>query len=589
MAIAGSVEEASVALVLSSSVDPSIGVNRQFTNSKNSMLHLSARNGWGDTTHRLVAAGADVAQRNKEGFTPLHLAVIHSKPEAVAALLQAGADPNALAADVFPNVSQWRAQRGLRMAAVLMGGPDLRPSQVLAALMAMEPKSSAIDTAVMTIQNIKVVEALVASGAQPSEEALKVGATCTPILKDVVKRTAWSPELHRRLPPRFKVAARELMRCMGRRAVDAAGAPLLMPPNVIVEILTHAAYPLSAWADEEWLAAQQVRQPKEEDRHPAAGAGAGAPAVGVPAGLQGMLPGMLGGADGGGELGPLHAAAMPELMDNLVQHLMQEVAQELGHGNNNDEPNNNNNDQGQLNGGVNQGGAPAVGGDNNGPPGNGGGGGGGPLVLPLPMPPGMGGAGMGLVIVPHVPANLPFDPQAMADMLMGGPPLDFAHGMAQHHHNPQPMPHGAGLAAGEGGGPDEDGVDQEDEEEEEEEVHVVQFQLHFNVNDIFPNGPPPGFPGQGGGAAAPPGAAPAAADPAPQPAPEAVPEVTVQPIVPSPGDGASPSDAGDEAGPSSGTRSRRRTRSAAGGASGADANAGDEGGSGKEAKRARRR
>ncbi|MFG0333681.1 MAG: ankyrin repeat domain-containing protein [Maioricimonas sp. JB049] len=49
---------------------------------------------WPEDIPKLLAGGADVNGQNREGDTPLHLAVRFNKPESVRLLLDAGADPN---------------------------------------------------------------------------------------------------------------------------------------------------------------------------------------------------------------------------------------------------------------------------------------------------------------------------------------------------------------------------------------------------------------------------------------------------------------------------------------------------------------
>ncbi|QDU37115.1 Ankyrin repeat protein [Maioricimonas rarisocia] len=49
---------------------------------------------WPEDIPKLLAGGADVNEQNREGNTPLHLAVRFNKPESVRLLLDAGADPN---------------------------------------------------------------------------------------------------------------------------------------------------------------------------------------------------------------------------------------------------------------------------------------------------------------------------------------------------------------------------------------------------------------------------------------------------------------------------------------------------------------
>lgn len=66
-----------------------------------------------------------------------------------------------------------------------------------------------------------------------------------------LERPAWSPEQHRRFPPRFKRAVRTLLLAShrGRQPGGAEQRHLAAVPNeLLVRILGHMAYPLSAWA-----------------------------------------------------------------------------------------------------------------------------------------------------------------------------------------------------------------------------------------------------------------------------------------------------------------------------------------------------
>jgi ankyrin repeat protein len=56
-------------------------------------LHLAAMNADPGPLQALLAAGANVNQRDKEGATPLHMAAYTSRTRNAEILLQAGADP----------------------------------------------------------------------------------------------------------------------------------------------------------------------------------------------------------------------------------------------------------------------------------------------------------------------------------------------------------------------------------------------------------------------------------------------------------------------------------------------------------------
>lgn len=45
---------------------------------------------------------------------PLHVAILHAQPEAVAALLRLGADPRGACPDCYPSYASWKRQRGVQ-------------------------------------------------------------------------------------------------------------------------------------------------------------------------------------------------------------------------------------------------------------------------------------------------------------------------------------------------------------------------------------------------------------------------------------------------------------------------------------------
>jgi len=59
-------------------------------------LHAAAHNGELATLQRLVAEGADLEARDRNGRTPLHVAAFASRYAAVRALVESGANPNAM-------------------------------------------------------------------------------------------------------------------------------------------------------------------------------------------------------------------------------------------------------------------------------------------------------------------------------------------------------------------------------------------------------------------------------------------------------------------------------------------------------------
>src|SRR5689334_9812142 len=81
-------------------------------------LHDAADKGDVEQIKRLVASGASLGERDRFG-PPLHHAAARGHPEAVAAILELGADPNALAAD-GGTALHWAAGRGDRESVALL-------------------------------------------------------------------------------------------------------------------------------------------------------------------------------------------------------------------------------------------------------------------------------------------------------------------------------------------------------------------------------------------------------------------------------------------------------------------------------------
>lgn len=118
-----------------------------------------------------------------------------------------------------------------------------------------------------------------------------------------MERPLWTPELHRRLPLRFREAARELLLCLNSPVRGSDGRAVTLTPDAVAAVLQQAAFPLFAWADAAWFEAQTVRPPArrsaaqqgqqpgqqqgQQGQQPAAGP---PPPLGL-AGLAGMMPG----------------------------------------------------------------------------------------------------------------------------------------------------------------------------------------------------------------------------------------------------------------------------------------------------------
>jgi ankyrin repeat protein len=332
-------EQSVIDIISSEGFDVGLHVNLQLPASRQTMLHMCARNGWADACSRLLAAGADPTVRNKEGFAPLHLAILSSHADVVRIMLSSGVDPRMLAPDIFPSLSRWRMQRRMRAAMLFMNGPVAleNAETLLEEMWAREPRATAVDMAVATVQSIPVVEAFVAAGALPSDAALEIAKRCVPLLPDIVRKTTWNSALHRKLPKSFRAAAKNFMLSLRRRGVR-------LPPDAVAAILTKAAYPVTPWArmdaSFDWLESQRARKPRATDRPNAPTATAAAAAAEAddahPHAAMMAMP-----------LGPAAAGFGGAILENLpgfLHHVMQAVHQEL-HGGAGGAP-------GQLAGGV---------------------------------------------------------------------------------------------------------------------------------------------------------------------------------------------------------------------------------------------
>lgn len=262
MAVANCSEAATVdALLDCPGIDPSININSKFSGAENTMLHVCARRGHAQAVARLAAAGAHLTVRNKEGFTPLFLAVLWGRADVVKALVAAGCDPFQRGPDVWPGLNEWRSRRGAQAAEALLNAPG---GGALAAAVFDDiqrqlgdgPEITAVDAAVSIVQDIAVVEAFLEVGARPSPEALAKGCMCTPILRTIIERVPWNPDRHSLFPRRFKDAARAMVKSLSR------ASPHPLPQNVVEHILTQVLYPVSVWADRYWLKKQQITSPQ---------------------------------------------------------------------------------------------------------------------------------------------------------------------------------------------------------------------------------------------------------------------------------------------------------------------------------------
>ncbi len=275
-AFMSSKEEATIDQILSApSCDPSKNINIKLPQTQLTMLQTCARNGWANAARILAETpGVDLEFRNKEGFTALHMVVLKNPQDltssqayaqVVTALLEAGADPGTLAPDVYPDVRTWRVKQGMLTAHAILHGVNDQ-NELKAHLHALNKHVTAVDTAFLVTQNIPVIEAFLEFGVKPSEEAQEVGEECVPILENIVKRTPWTPEMHANLPLSFKSAAQELVLSLRRAAQGSDGQVLAMSEDVLSVILTQALYPISAWADDEWMNDQRVKEAHQVQR-----------------------------------------------------------------------------------------------------------------------------------------------------------------------------------------------------------------------------------------------------------------------------------------------------------------------------------
>lgn len=83
-------------------------------------LHLAALNGTVDDVHALLDGGANIEALSPDGFPVLHLAVHERKTELVNALLDRGADIQARSADGYPVLHRAVALRSLDVVNVLL-------------------------------------------------------------------------------------------------------------------------------------------------------------------------------------------------------------------------------------------------------------------------------------------------------------------------------------------------------------------------------------------------------------------------------------------------------------------------------------
>ncbi|KAI7840478.1 hypothetical protein COHA_005779 [Chlorella ohadii] len=209
-------EEATVNLLLDSDIDLTCGINEPVqlgdVRNRNTLLHLAANRGWNRLGDALVA--------------PLHLAVIGRHSATVALLLRLGADPLAACPDLYPSYADWKLRKAMQAMQELMQGQGAAGGfqAAMLGMLGIDPAAAAADDATLTAvdlaccvaRDIPTMEAFVERGVRPSAEALRLAEHAVPIMRAAVERPLWTPELHRRLPPRFRRAARELLLCLNR-------------------------------------------------------------------------------------------------------------------------------------------------------------------------------------------------------------------------------------------------------------------------------------------------------------------------------------------------------------------------------------
>lgn len=116
----------------------------------------------------------------------------------------------------------------------------------------------------------------------------------------MVERPLVDPQVYRRLPARFRRAARELLLCLNRPTrTDGGRREVSLTPDTIDAILQRAAFPVSQWGDAQWVRAQTVRSPARRAAAPqpqqAGAAGGGGPAQPQPPFVAGLAVGQMAG------------------------------------------------------------------------------------------------------------------------------------------------------------------------------------------------------------------------------------------------------------------------------------------------------
>ncbi|KAI3438994.1 hypothetical protein D9Q98_001406 [Chlorella vulgaris] len=585
-AMASCRDEATALLIADSGINLSIAVNKPVllgdASAKHSLLHLASMRGWSRMAERLVAAGADLLQRNKDGMQPLHVAVLNENAETVAVLLRLGADPLGTCPDCYPSYASWKRRRGIQaMQALMQGdnGPGMLPAlmQLFNAGQLAEdtPRISAVDLACCVARHIPTVEAFVELGVRPSETALQLAEHAVPIMRAVVERPMLTHALHQQMPLRFRKATQELLRCLSRPTRTTDRRAVSLSPDAVAAVLQRAAFPVSGWATPSWLIAQAVRPPLPREAssatQPNAGAGVahGQAAAGAAAAAGGAA-----GPPGGDEV-PAFVQAMMEQMQQQLGVAMDQPQFVIMHHGPEGPPG-----QGQAPGqgpgaamfpgmpdgllpgpppgwlaGLPPGAAAAMGGAGGGAGAGGGGPGGG-------GPGGGDPGGPGLQMLQHHHVNQGDQQfhvmQFAIDLPLGMPPPGLLAGGLPGGPGLGPMPVPGGQAGGMGGGPppgfaeflqqlmggiaadvpglfleEEEEEDEEDEVDEEEadawedeegqsdweDEHMGARQAAIAHAPVYPGPPQPAAAGAAAAVAGPPAEAPLAQPPAP-PAPD---------------------------------------------------------------------